>query len=74
MLVHTDLEDRRMWSINERYSEFGKLFVISKILTACSNAFWYTVKSLKLFIITCPSDHFPIWLAASCLLLLELIA
>ncbi len=51
MLVHTDLEDRRIWSINERCSDFGKLFVTSKILTACSNAFWYTVKSLKLLII-----------------------
>ncbi len=66
MLVHIDLEDRRIWSIKEYCSDFGKLFVTSKIAATCSNSFWYTAKSLKLFIITSPSDHVPIWLAASC--------
>ena len=39
MLVQTDLEARRIWSVKAYCSSFGKRFVISKILMACSKAF-----------------------------------
>jgi hypothetical protein len=49
--VHTDLDERRIWSVRENCSAFGKVFVASKILIACSKALRYTVNSLKLLII-----------------------
>jgi hypothetical protein len=39
MLVQTDLEARRIWSVSEYCSSLGKRFVISKMRIACSNAF-----------------------------------
>jgi hypothetical protein len=48
--VETDLDARRIWSVKEYCSSLRKLFVISNMRIACSNAFWYTVNSLKLLI------------------------
>ncbi len=48
MLAQTERDERLNWSVKENYSIFGKPFVTLKILMACSNAFWYTIKSLKL--------------------------
>lgn len=39
MLAQTDRDERLNWSIKENCSIFGKPFVTSKILMACSNAF-----------------------------------
>jgi hypothetical protein len=45
MLAHTDLDDLRIWSVNEYRSSFGNIFVTSNILIAASNPIRYTSKS-----------------------------
>jgi len=47
-LAHTDRDERLIWSVKENCSDFGNAFVTSKILIAWSNAFWYTIRCLKL--------------------------
>jgi len=69
MLAQTDRDERLNWSIKENCSIFGKPFVTSKILMACSNAFWYTIKSLKLPAIAYPFCALVLPPAACCLLL-----
>jgi len=38
--AQTERDERRIWSVNEYFSSFGKEIVISKISHACINAFW----------------------------------
>ena len=45
MFEHTDLEERRIWSVKEYVSSRGNLLDNSKIRIAASNAIRYTSNS-----------------------------
>ena len=45
MFEHTDLDDRRIWSVNEYVSSRGNPFDTAKMRIAASKANWYTSSS-----------------------------
>lgn len=54
MLPHTDLDERRSWSVNEYVSSRGNPLEASKILIAASKANLYTSNSSWLCITPAP--------------------